>query len=286
MRWEGRRQSTNVEDRRRLSTPAMVGGGLFSLVLVLGLLFLGVEPKQAQRIAADLAGPKAQPQARPAAPEEDDPLKQFVSVVLADNEDVWGRLFMESFGRRYEPPRLVLFTGRVQSACGLASAAAGPFYCPLDSQVYIDLAFYEELKNRFGAPGDFAQAYVIAHEIGHHVQNQLGIAKQVQAMRSQLSEKEYNKVSVRMELQADFLAGVWAHHVARYAGVIDEDDIREAVNAAAAIGDDRIQKMSQGYVVPDAFTHGSSEQRVRWFLYGLQKGDPTLMERAFEVDTP
>jgi predicted metalloprotease len=264
----------------------MVGGGLLSLVLVMGLLFLGVEPKQAQRIAADLAGPKAQPQAKPAAPEANDPLKQFVSVVLADNEDVWGRLFPESFGRKYKPPKLVLFTGQVKSACGLASAAAGPFYCPLDSQVYIDLAFYDELKRRFGAPGDFAQAYVIAHEIGHHVQNQLGIAERVQAMRSRLSEKEYNKVSVRMELQADFLAGVWAHHVARYAGVIDEDDIREAVNAAAAIGDDRIQKMSQGYVVPDAFTHGSSEQRVRWFLYGLQKGDPTLMERAFEVDTP
>jgi predicted metalloprotease len=286
MRWEGRRQSTNVEDRRGLSAPVMVGGGLLSLVLVMGLLFLGVEPKQAQRIAADMAGPKAQPQAKSSAPEANDPLKQFVSVVLADNEDVWGRLFPESFGRKYKPPKLVLFTGQVQSACGRASASAGPFYCPLDSQVYIDLAFYEELKQRFGAPGDFAQAYVIAHEIGHHVQNQLGIAERVQAMRSRLSEKEYNKVSVRMELQADFLAGVWAHHVARYAGVIDEDDIREAVNAAAAIGDDRIQKMSQGYVVPDAFTHGSSEQRVRWFLYGLQKGDPTLMERAFEVDTP
>ena len=174
----------------------------------------------------------------------------------------------------------------MKSACGFASAAAGPFYCPLDKKVYIDLAFYEELKRRFGAPGDFAQAYVIAHEIGHHVQNQLGISNTVQSMRPRLSERDYNKLSVRMELQADFLAGVWAHHVARYAGIVDEDDIREAVNAAAAIGDDRIQKQSQGYIVPDAFTHGSSEQRVRWFLYGLQTGDPTLMERAFEVDTP
>ncbi|MFM8579024.1 MAG: neutral zinc metallopeptidase [Planctomycetaceae bacterium] len=286
MRWEGRRQSSNVEDRRGIPSPVMVGGGLLSLVLVLGLLFLGVEPKQAQRIAADLAGPQARPQAKPVTPGADDALKQFVSVVLADNEDVWTRLFPESFNRTYKPPKLVLFTGQVKSACGLASAAAGPFYCPLDSQVYIDLAFYEELKRRFGAPGDFAQAYVIAHEIGHHVQNRLGIAERVQAMRSRKSESESNKLSVRMELQADFLAGVWAHHVARYAGVIDEEDIREAVNAAAAIGDDRIQKMSQGYVVPDAFTHGSSEQRVRWFLYGLKEGDPSLMDRAFEVDSP
>jgi predicted metalloprotease len=174
----------------------------------------------------------------------------------------------------------------VQSACGMASAAAGPFYCPLDKKVYIDLAFYDELKRRFGAPGDFAQAYVIAHEIGHHVQNQLGISNQVQSMRPRLSDRDYNKLSVRMELQADFLAGVWAHHVARYAGILDEEDIREAVNAAAAIGDDRIQKQAQGYVVPDAFTHGTSEQRVRWFLYGLKTGNPELMERAFEVDEP
>jgi hypothetical protein len=213
-------------------------------------------------------------------------MSQFIRVVVADNEDVWGNLFPKAFGSRYAEPTLVLFTGQVKSACGFASAAAGPFYCPLDKKVYIDLAFYEELKRRFGAPGDFAQAYVIAHEIGHHVQNQLGISNTVQSMRPRLSERDYNKLSVRMELQADFLAGVWAHHVARYAGIVDEDDIREAVNAAAAIGDDRIQKQSQGYIVPDAFTHGSSEQRVRWFLYGLQTGDPTLMERAFEVDTP
>jgi predicted metalloprotease len=249
------------------------------------MLVLGVDPQQVAQIVPELAGPKAAPPQQ-AGPQADDPLKQFVSVVLADTEDVWGKLFPASFNGRYVPPKLVLFTGRVQSACGFATAAAGPFYCPLDRQVYIDLAFYDELKQRFGAPGDFAQAYVIAHEIGHHVQNLLGITEEVQALRQRLPEKEYNKQSVRLELQADFLAGVWAHHVARYAGVVDEEDIREAVNAAAAIGDDRIQKQSQGYVVPDAFTHGSSEQRVRWFLYGLHEGNPKLMNRAFEVDEP
>jgi hypothetical protein len=286
MRWEGRRQSENVEDRRRMSPQMVAGGGLISILLVAALLFLGVDPKAAPKIAADLAGQKPAPQNQQPAQEANDEMKQFVSVVLADNEDIWGRLFPKAFQGRYSPPTLVLFTGQVKSACGFATAAAGPFYCPLDRKVYVDLAFYEELKRRFGAPGDFAQAYVIAHEIGHHVQNQLGIADKVQRMRARLSEKEYNKLSVRMELQADFLAGVWAHHMARYGGLIDEEDVREAVNAAAAIGDDRIQKMSQGYVVPDAFTHGTSDQRVRWFMYGLKSGDPLLMDRAFEVDSP
>ena len=282
MRWEGRRQSKNVEDRRNIAGPVMVGGGLFTILIMIVMMFLGAPPEQLAKIAV-----QPQQQQRPAqAQQADDEMKQFVSVVLADNEDVWGRLFPQHFQGRYAPPTLVLFTGRVQSACGFASAAAGPFYCPLDKKVYIDLAFYDELKRRFGAPGDFAQAYVIAHEIGHHVQNLLGISEKVQSMRPRLSERDYNKLSVRMELQADFLAGVWAHHVARYAGIVDEDDIREAVNAAAAIGDDRIQKQSQGYVVPDAFTHGSSEQRVRWFLYGLKEGNPELMDRAFEVDNP
>lgn len=297
MRWEGRRQSTNVEDRRQLNAaPVLVGGGLFSIVLLIALLFLGVDPQQiaaiapilvpqpAQRPPADQ--PAGQPVGQPVGQPADDAMKQFVAVVLADNEDVWGKLFPRYFQSRYVPPTLVLFTGQVNSACGFASAAVGPFYCPLDKKVYIDLAFYEDLKDRFGAPGDFAQAYVIAHEIGHHVQNQLGISDKVQALRERLSKRDANTLSVRMELQADFLAGVWAHHVARYAGIVDEEDIREAVNAAAAIGDDRIQKQSQGYVVPDAFTHGSSEQRVRWFLAGLKSGDPTLMERAFEVDNP
>ncbi len=293
MRWEGRRQSTNVEDRRQLNAaPVLVGGGLFSIVLLIALLFLGVDPQQIAAIAPILVPqpaqrpPAEQAAGQPAGQPADDAKKQFVAVVLADNEDVWGKLFPRYFQSRYVPPTLVLFTGQVNSACGFASAAVGPFYCPLDKKVYIDLAFYEDLRDRFGAPGDFAQAYVIAHEIGHHVQNQLGISDKVQALRERLSKRDANTLSVRMELQADFLAGVWAHHVARYAGIVDEEDIREAVNAAAAIGDDRIQKQSQGYVVPDAFTHGSSEQRVRWFLAGLKSGDPTLMERAFEVDNP
>ena len=281
MRWEGRRQSKNVEDRRNVAGPVIVSGGLFTILIMIVMMFLGAPPEQLAQIAAPPAW-----QQRGLQQPANDAMKQFVSVVLADNEDVWGKLFPKHFQSRFQPPTLVLFTGRVQSACGFASAAAGPFYCPLDKKVYIDLAFYDELKRRFGAPGDFAQAYVIAHEIGHHVQNLLGISEKVQSMRPRLSEKDYNKLSVRMELQADFLAGVWAHHVARYAGIVDEDDIREAVNAAAAIGDDRIQKQTQGYIVPDAFTHGSSEQRVRWFLYGLKEGNPELMDRAFEVDNP
>lgn len=282
MRWEGRRESKNVEDRRGIGGPVLVGGGFVTLLLMVAMMFLGFDPQQVAQIMPDIAGPQQQAPAKPI----NDEMTKMVKVVLADNEDVWGQLFPKHFGGRYSPPTLVLFSGKVQSACGMASAAAGPFYCPADKKVYIDLTFYDDLKRRFGAPGDFAQAYVIAHEIGHHVQNQLGISERVQRMRPRLSERDYNQQSVRLELQADFLAGVWAHHVARYAGILDEEDIREAVNAAAAIGDDRIQKQSQGYVVPDAFTHGTSEQRVRWFLYGLKTGDPELMERAFEVDEP
>jgi hypothetical protein len=262
----------------------VVGGGLLTLLFMIVMMFLGVDPMQVAQMAPDLAAPPPAQQA-PAKP-ANDKMTQFIKTVLADNEDVWSAVFPKAFGRRYQPPVLVLFSGQVKSACGFASAAAGPFYCPLDKKVYIDLVFYDELKRRFNAPGDFAQAYVIAHEIGHHVQNQLGISEKVQSMRPRLSERDYNKLSVRMELQADFLAGVWAHHMARYAGILDEEDIREAVNAAAQIGDDMIQKRSQGYIVPDAFTHGSSDQRVRWFLYGLKTGNPDLMDRAFEVDNP
>jgi uncharacterized protein len=284
MRWEGRRQSQNVEDRRSVGRQMVVGGGLLTLLFMIVMMFLGVDPMQVAQMAPDLAAPPPAQQA-PANP-ANDKMTQFIKTVLADNEDVWSAVFPKAFGRRYQPPVLVLFSGQVQSACGFASAAAGPFYCPLDKKVYIDLVFYDELKRRFNAPGDFAQAYVIAHEIGHHVQNQLGISEKVQSMRPRLSERDYNKLSVRMELQADFLAGVWAHHMARYAGILDEEDIREAVNAAAQIGDDMIQKRAQGYIVPDAFTHGSSDQRVRWFLYGLKTGNPDLMDRAFEVDNP
>jgi predicted metalloprotease len=286
MRWQGRRASENVEDRRGTGRPVAVGGGLMTLAILLLLVFLGMDPIQALRLAPQIAPPAApQPRAGQQAPPNDE-LKQFVSVVLADTEDIWSQLFTEAFGRRYAPPKLVLFSGRVSSACGLAIAAVGPFYCPLDRQVYIDLSFYEELKRRFGAPGDFAQAYVIAHEIGHHVQNLLGVSNEVQTQRQRLPEVEANRLSVRLELQADFLAGVWAHHVARFADVLEEDDIREAVRAAAAIGDDAIQKQSQGYVVPDAFTHGSSDQRVKWFLAGFTSGDPRQMDDLFTVAQP
>ena len=283
MRWEGRRQSQNVEDRRSAGQQAVVGGGLLTLLIMIVMMFLGVDPMQIMQQAPEMMAPQAEQQAGKPI---DDEMGKFIRTVMADNEDVWKGLFPKVFGRRFVPPKLVMFTRQVRSGCGIADAGAGPFYCPLDKTVYIDPVFYEQLKRRFGAPGDFAQAYVIAHEIGHHVQNQLGISEAVQRERARRSEREYNKLSVRMELQADFLAGVWAHHMARYAGILDEEDNREAVNAAQAIGDDRIQNQAQGYVVPDAFTHGTSEQRVRWFLYGLKTGDPNLMDRAFEVDNP
>jgi predicted metalloprotease len=275
MRWEGRRQSENVEDRRSTGQQVLVGGGLLTLLFMIVMMFLGADPMQMLQMAPEMM-----------APQQQGPPGKPIKTVMADNEDVWSALFPKAFGRRFAPPKLVMFTRQVRSGCGIADAGAGPFYCPLDRTVYIDPVFYEELKRRFGAPGDFAQAYVIAHEIGHHVQNQLGISNKVQSMRPRLSDRDYNSLSVRMELQADFLAGVWAHHIARYAGILDEEDIREAVNAAQAIGDDRIQKQAQGYVVPEAFTHGTSEQRVRWFLYGLKTGNPDLMDRAFQVDNP
>jgi len=208
---------------------------------------------------------------RATSPEEDE-LAEFVSVVLADTEDVWNKLFSEE-GQSYREPKLVLFTGQVQSACGFASAAVGPFYCPGDETVYIDLQFYDELRRKFGAPGDFAQAYVIAHEIGHHVQKQLGITSKVDAMRGRVSQEEFNQLSVRLELQADFFAGVWAHHAQRMQQILEPGDINEALQAAGAIGDDRLQKQAQGYVVPESFTHGTSEQRERWFRRGFESGD-------------
>jgi predicted metalloprotease len=281
MRWQGRRQSRNVEDRRSLGRDVAVGGGLLTLLIMAAALFF---PDLVPVLRLFEGAPVAR-QAAPAKPINDE-MGAFLRTVVADNEDVWAKLFPPSFNRRFAPAKLVMFTGRVQSGCGIADAGAGPFYCPLDKTVYIDPTFYEELKRRFGAPGDFAQAYVIAHEFGHHIQNQLGISQQVQSLQGRVSQKEYNQASVRLELQADFLAGVWAHHLAKYAGIVDENDIREAVNAAAAIGDDRIQKQTQGYVQPEKFTHGDSEQRVRWFMYGLKTGDPTLMQRAFEVDYP
>jgi len=238
------------------------------LILIIALLF-GADPRQLlEQVPGDSS--TGVQSSRPVNPEEEE-LKQFVSVVLAKSEDVWTEVFRQN-GRQYREPTLVLFADRVDSACGIAGAAVGPFYCPGDQKVYIDLSFYEELRRRFNAPGDFAQAYVIAHEVGHHVQNLLGISDRVDAMRSRVSEVEANQLSVRLELQADFFAGVFARHVQEQ-GVLEAGDIEEALQAASAIGDDKIQRQTTGYVVPDSFTHGSSAQRLRWFKRGYDTGD-------------
>ncbi len=271
MRWERGRRSDNIEDRRGMRmSPRVAGGGLGAIVIVLIALFLGVDPRMLTQIVPTEQSVPQQSVER--APGEPDPMAEFVSVVLADTEDVWNELFRRG-GEQYREPVLVLFSGAVQSACGMADAAVGPFYCPADEKVYIDLAFYEDLRSRFQAPGDFAQAYVIAHEVGHHVQNLLGIAGRVHERRQRVSENEANALSVRLELQADCLAGVWAHHANRTRAILEQGDVEEALNAATQIGDDRMQMRGRGYVAPDSFTHGSGEQRVRWFRQGLESGD-------------
>lgn len=270
MRWRGERQSSNIEDRRGMGAGKIaVGGGLGTVLLLIIALIFGADPRQLlEQLPAQ---PSAEVQSsRPLNPEEEE-LKQFVGVVLAKSEDVWHNLFQQN-GRQYREPTLVLFTDRVDSACGRAGAAVGPFYCPGDEKVYIDLSFYEELRRQFNAPGDFAQAYVIAHEVGHHVQHLLGISDRVDAMRGRVSEVEANQLSVRLELQADFFAGVFARYV-KDQGVLEPGDIEEALKAASEIGDDKMQRRQSGYVVPDSFTHGSSEQRLRWFKRGYDTGD-------------
>lgn len=273
MRWQLGRRSDNVEDRRGASISGpVVGGGIGALVLSLIVALLGGDPsvilqQQGQRTNNP---PVNSPRSPRSATE--DKAAEFVSVVLADTEDVWNQVFREN-GRNYVEPKLVLFTGRVESACGLASSAVGPFYCPADQKVYIDLSFYRDLKNKFQAPGDFAQAYVIAHEVGHHVQNQLGISSKVRSLQSRVSKTQANQLSVRLELQADCFAGVWANRAQRSRQILEQGDIEEAINAASSIGDDRLQERSQGYVVPDSFTHGSSAQRVTWFTRGIKSGD-------------
>ncbi len=272
MQWRGRRQSGNVEDQRGSGgglggLPIKGGLGLVVVIIVISLI-TGKNPLTLlQQIPTDNGPSVSQSVPYQATPEEEQ-LSQFVKVVLADTEDVWHQLLSD-----YREPTLVLFSGNVQSGCGSADASTGPFYCSADEKLYIDLSFYEDLKNRFGAPGDFAQAYVIAHEVGHHVQHLMGITDKVHAMREQLSEEEYNKLSVKLELQADFLAGVWANHANEMNQMIEEGDYEEAMNAASAIGDDRLQKQARGYVVPDSFTHGTSEQRQRWFNKGFKTGD-------------
>jgi predicted metalloprotease len=268
MLWQGRRESSNVDDRRGLGGGGMaVGGGIGGIIIAILYFILGGNNNGGD--GGNILQQAPQTQEQSAA---EDQLAGFTKVVLADTEDVWGKLFSEE-GRTYTDPRLVLFSGSDQSGCGFASAATGPFYCPADSKVYIDLSFFQELQDRFSAPGDFAMAYVIAHEVGHHVQHLLGITQKVDDMRGRVSQTEMNKLSVKLELQADFLAGVWAYHAQKMKNILEQGDIEEALNAANAIGDDRLQKQSQGYVVPDAFTHGSSEQRMYWFKKGYQTGD-------------
>jgi hypothetical protein len=271
MRWQGGRRSDNVEDRRgvRAGPGVALGGGGLLVALLLAAL-LGADPLQLVSVLNDAQMPPTAP-----APIDtrDDPDADFVSVVLGDTEDVWRKLFTKA-GQRYADPTLVLFRDQVQSACGFASAAVGPFYCPADAKVYLDLAFFQDLARRHGAPGDFARAYVVAHEIGHHVQNLSGVSGEVHRRQQTLSREEGNALSVRVELQADCYAGVWAHHANVERGVLEPGDVEEALGAASAIGDDRLQRQAQGYVVPESFTHGTSAQRVQWFRRGFESGDP------------
>jgi len=268
MRWESGRRSTNIEDRRGMGGAGMIGGGgIGMLILVLIISFVtGTNPLELLQQV-----PQSTDSGPAGAPPADDAQAQMISAVLGDTEDTWKQIFAQN-GSQYEEPVLVLFDGSVQSACGMASAAVGPFYCPGDHKLYIDLSFFRELDQRFGAPGDFAQAYVVAHEIGHHVQTLLGLSSRINQMRQRASEAEANALSVRQELQADCYAGVWGSHAARR-DWLEEGDVEEGLRAAAAIGDDRLQKQAQGYVAPESFTHGSSEQRQQWLRRGLQTGD-------------
>ncbi len=271
MKWLGRRESGNIEDRRSGGGGLAIGGGLTAIIAVVFSLLTGQNPMEL--LGMFEGGNSGTQQEAPLQTDvNQDEKGHFVSVVLADTEDVWNKLFSEA-GSTYREPTLVLFRGSVQSACGNASSATGPFYCPGDEKVYIDLSFYDELQNRFGAPGDFAMAYVIAHEVGHHIQKLMGTSDKLDQARGRVSQEEYNQLSVRLELQADFLAGVWAHHAQRMKNILEKGDIEEALNAANAIGDDRLQQQSQGRIVPDAFTHGTSAQRVRWFKKGYETGD-------------
>lgn len=273
MRWEHGRRSDNIEDRRgiRVSRKGLAGGGIGAIILALVAMYFGVDPSVVLNQTGNLA-PTQQEQPVTFSPEEEK-LKEFMSVVLADTEDVWGALFRSS-GQPYQPPKLVLFSGAVESACGFAEAAMGPFYCPADQKLYLDMSFFNDLAQRHDAPGDFAQAYVVAHEVGHHVQTLLGISDKVHAARQRGGEAEGNVMQVKMELQADCFAGVWAHHANQARQILEPGDTEEALAAAAGVGDDRLQKQARGYVVPESFTHGSSEQRVRWFNRGMQSGDP------------
>ncbi|MBN8285108.1 neutral zinc metallopeptidase [Zoogloea sp.] len=274
MRFDNSRESDNVEDRRgggggRGLPMGGKGIGLGTIVLALVAMYFGVDPSIVLNQAVESPAPSAA--SRPAGPPANDAESKFIRHVLAETEDTWQQIFRQN-GKQYVEPTLVLFSGATRTACGVGQAAMGPFYCPADQKVYIDLSFYQELKTRYRAPGDFAQAYVIAHEVGHHVQNLLGISGKVQAARERASEREANALSVRLELQADCLAGVWAKNADAARGILEAGDVEEALQAATAIGDDTLQKQAQGYAVPDSFTHGSAEQRMRWFKRGMASG--------------
>jgi predicted metalloprotease len=278
MKWQNLRRSSNVEDRRGFGRPTAVAGGGITIIGIILFLVFGGDPGT---LMQSLQGTDPEPTERVKTDPREDILADMSSTVLASTEDVWTGIFTRS-GLTYQTPKLVLFKGAVESACGFAQSASGPFYCSGDQKVYLDLDFFDELSSRFGATGDFAQAYVIAHEVGHHVQNLLGTLDKVHKKMEQGSEKEANRLSVRLELQADFFAGIWAHYAEKASAILEQGDLEEALNAASQIGDDRIQKKSQGYVVPDAFTHGTSAQRLKWFKKGFESGDPSLADQLFE----
>lgn len=272
MRWRGHRESENVEDRRGSSSGrVMVGGGIGAIIIALIGMFFGVD--LSGLVDMNSGNNSNTRTTQGPAEQRADEMDKFVKVILASTEDVWTPIFQQQLKMNYRVPGLVMFTNSVQSACGGASAAMGPFYCPGDEKVYIDLSFCDELKHKFKVEGEFAVAYVVAHEVGHHIQNLIGISDKVQSQRSRLSEAEYNKLSVKMELQADFLAGVWAHYAQQKNQWLDPSDLGSALVAANAIGDDKLQKQAQGYVVPESFTHGTSEQRMYWFKLGFDSGD-------------
>lgn len=285
MRWRGRERSENVEDRRgvRPVGKALGGGGLGVLLITVVAMFLGADPRAFLGLVGEQQPQPAQQGQQ--APGVDDDTKEFIEVVLKDTENVWTQLFREQIqGGGYQPPRLIIFSDSVQTGCGLAGAAMGPFYCPADQNIYIDPTFFDDLKRRHNAPGDFSQAYVIAHEVAHHVQKLIGFSTKVDRVRQRGDKLATNRASVRLELQADYLAGVWAHHAHREYDILEEGDIAEAMNAANQIGDDTLQRLAQGHVVPERFTHGTSAQRVRWFKAGLLSGDLNTCQQLFELD--
>ncbi|NSL86522.1 neutral zinc metallopeptidase [Chitinophaga solisilvae] len=273
MRLDDERMSDNVEKRSGGGMRTLgIGGGIGGIIVIVLALFLKQDPQQISQALQQVQGPAQEGQSEQLTSANASAIEAFSSKVLASTEDVWQQQF-EQLNLKYEKPKMILFTGGTTSGCGMAESAMGPFYCPADDKVYLDVTFFTELEERFGVKGDFAKAYVIAHEVGHHVQNLLGISRKVQAMRSRLSEKEYNKLSVKLELQADFLAGLWANHADKMRKILEPGDIESGLNAASAVGDDKLQQAGTGRIVPDAFTHGTSEQRMFWFKKGYETGD-------------